>query len=180
MSRRRTLTRTCSHTGCTERSFVEYTARRDLENVSPTWKCHRHNKPNEILSADNPETTAVLTLHPSYIDGYRHEDPPRLVGYFWGPEDAEKGHSGIESGPGFRAIAKDFPPGTRLIVTARIELPDTDDTRTANQGRTEALKADWSRYRGRVLAEVWEAMRDAEHGPLIDAMGVINKMLEEQ
>ncbi|MFD8384322.1 hypothetical protein ACFV2X_38370 [Streptomyces sp. NPDC059679] len=44
---------------------------------------------------------------------------------------------------------------------------------------TDELKADWSRYRGRVLAEVWEALRDAESGPLIDGMGVVNKLLEE-
>ncbi|MEU1800838.1 hypothetical protein [Streptomyces sp. NPDC019937] len=123
-SRRRTLTRVCTHAGCAERGFVEYTSRRDLEHISRDWKCLRHSKPNEVLSAGNPETTAVLTLHPSYIDGYRHGDPPRLLGFFWGPEGAEKGSSGVESGPGFRAIAADFPPGTRLIITARIELPE--------------------------------------------------------
>lgn len=131
MTRRRTLTRTCAHTGCTERSFVEYTARRDLENVSPTWKCYRHSKPNEVLSTDNLETVTVLELHPTYTSGRRYvtgvgyTDEPQLLGHFWGPEGApEHAHHGIESGPGFRAIAKDFPPGTRLIVTARIELPE--------------------------------------------------------
>jgi hypothetical protein len=123
MPRRRTYTRPCAHSGCPERSFIEYTARRDLDGVSPTWKCSRHAKPNEVLSADNPETTAVWTLHPSYIDGYLRSDPPKLVGYFWGPEGAEKGHSGGAVGPGFIAYAKDFPPGTRLVVTARVELP---------------------------------------------------------
>ncbi|MFH8813048.1 hypothetical protein ACH4GZ_38615 [Streptomyces hygroscopicus] len=43
----------------------------------------------------------------------------------------------------------------------------------------DELKADWSRYRGRVLAEVWEALRDAEGGPLIDGMKVVNKLLED-
>lgn len=172
MPRRRTLTRTCTHSGCTERSFVEYTARRDLENVSPTWKCHRHDKPNEVLSTSNPETTAALTLHPSYIDSYRPEDPPKLIGYFWGPEGAEEGNHGIV------AIAKDFPPGTRLTVTARVELPNTQKPQDTAQ-RVAELKADLSRYRGRVLAEVWEALRDAEGGPLIDGMNVVNKLLEK-
>ncbi|MGY0065192.1 hypothetical protein ACWY4P_53730 (plasmid) [Streptomyces sp. LZ34] len=178
MTRRRTYTRTCAHPGCPERSFVEYTARRDLEGVSPTWKCYRHNKPNEVLSVDNPETTGVLTLHPSYIDSYRREDPPKLIGYFWGPEGAEEGHSGIVDGPGFKAIAKDFPPGTRLIVTAHIELPDTEDPQDRTKHANE-LKADWSRYRGHVLQEVWQALRDAEGGPLIDGMKVVNELLEK-
>lgn len=127
MSRRRTYTRTCTTTGCSETSHIEYTARRDLDGISPTWKCYRHSKPNEILSADNPETSVVLALHPLYRDGYYRQDPPQLVGYFWGPEGAEKGHDGIVSGPGFRAVAADYPPGTRLVVTARIELPVTEE-----------------------------------------------------
>lgn len=127
MSRRRTYTRTCAHSGCSETSHIEYTARRDLDGISAAWKCYRHSKPDEILSAENPETSVVLALHPSYIDGYWREDPPQLVGYFWGPEGAEKGHHGIVSGPGFRAVAADYPPGTRLIVTARIELPATQE-----------------------------------------------------
>lgn len=46
--------------------------------------------------------------------------------------------------------------------------------------RVQDLKADWSRYRGRVLQEAWEALRDAEDGPLIDGMNVINKLLEQK
>ncbi|WP_186268080.1 hypothetical protein [Burkholderia gladioli] len=34
------------------------------------------------------------------------------------------GHWGAVSGPGFLAYAADLPPGTKLIVTARIELPE--------------------------------------------------------
>ncbi|MET8746378.1 hypothetical protein [Streptomyces sp. NPDC004728] len=126
MSRRRTYTRTCNTSGCYETSHIEYTARRDLDGISPTWKCYRHSKPNEVLSADNPDTSVVLALHPLYVDGYRREGPPRLVGYFWGPEGADKGNHGIVQGPGFRAVAADYPPGTRLIVTARLELPTTE------------------------------------------------------
>lgn len=124
---RRTYARRCSTTGCPETSTIEYTARRDLEGVSKTWTCRHHARPNETLSPTNQETHAVLALHPSYIDGYRTGEPPRLVGHFWGPEDAEKGSHGIVSGPGFWAEAKNFPPGTRLIVTARIELPDKEN-----------------------------------------------------
>jgi len=125
MSRRRTITRTCAVTGCREASFTEYTARRDIADLPAEWKCYRHSKPNEVLSADNPETHTVLALHAHYTEGYYRDDPPRLIGHFWGPEDAEKGSNFIVSGPGFRAIASDYPPGTRLIITARVELPET-------------------------------------------------------
>ena len=130
MSRRRTITRTCAVTGCRETGFIEYTARRDIADLPTTWTCYRHSKPDEVLSADNPETHTVLALHAHYADGYYHDDPPRLIGHFWGPEDVEKGSHGIVSGPGFRAVAVDFPPGTRLIVTARLELPGTTEEPT--------------------------------------------------
>lgn len=42
----------------------------------------------------------------------------------------------------------------------------------------DMLKADWARYRGGVRQEVWEHLRDAPNGPLIDAMNVVNDMLE--
>lgn len=124
MTRRRTYTRPCSTAGCRETSQIEYTARRDLEGVSKTWTCRKHDKPNEHMSPTNRETTTTLVLHQHYMDGYMPQDPPRLIGQFWGPEDAERGSHGIVSGPGFWAEAGNFPPGTRLIVTARIELPE--------------------------------------------------------
>ncbi|MFJ3043654.1 hypothetical protein [Streptomyces tendae] len=127
--RRRTYTRPCTTAGCRETSQIEYTARRDIEGVSKTWTCRKHDKPNETLSSENPQTTAVLVLHQHYMDGYMPGDPPRLIGQFWGPEDAEKGSHGIVSGPGFWAEAKGFPPGTRLTVTARIELPADEEGR---------------------------------------------------
>lgn len=45
---------------------------------------------------------------------------------------------------------------------------------------TDELKADWSRYRSRILQEAWEALRDADDGPLIDGMHVINDLLEKK
>ncbi|MDX3078397.1 hypothetical protein [Streptomyces sp. MI02-7b] len=49
---------------------------------------------------------------------HREVDGQQLyVGRFWGPPGAV-GVQGVVSGPGFRALADQFPPGTR------IELPE--------------------------------------------------------
>jgi hypothetical protein len=41
-----------------------------------------------------------------------------------------------------------------------------------------ALKEDCQRFRGMVLAEVWERLRDVDGGPMIDAMRVVTDMQE--
>lgn len=51
----------------------------------------------------------------------------------------------------------------------------TDDLTTTVRG----LQADWARWRGTVLDEVWKALRDAEGGPLIDGMQVVNGLMEQ-
>ncbi|MFL1904797.1 hypothetical protein ACJWDR_37690 [Streptomyces tauricus] len=123
MSRRRTHRQTCTRTGCRAYRDIEYTARREVADVKPDWVCRKHDKPNEYLGADNREQTTVLELHPRYRTDMHGQQV--LLGHFWGPEGApDKAHHGIVSGPGFWADAKNFPPGARLIVTARIELPD--------------------------------------------------------
>ncbi|MER6092538.1 hypothetical protein [Streptomyces bluensis] len=130
--RRRTYRQTCTHTGCQAHRDIEYTARHELDTVSKTWKCRKHDKPDEHLSPTNRERTTILELHPKYMtgrqytyDGYTNER--KLLDYFWGPEgDPDKAHHGIVSGPGFWTDAKNFPPGTRLTVSVRIELPETD------------------------------------------------------
>lgn len=86
--------------------------------------------PHHPLSADTPETTITLALYPTYITDwiYKTRSNPhgrKLLGHYWGPAGARTGHSGLVAGPGFRADASDFPPGTRLTVTARLELPGT-------------------------------------------------------
>lgn len=115
MSRRDyTIRLVCAHEGCRETTFTVADTRREEAEVraryrANPYRCYRHSKPNEVLSAANSELSAVVTAQP------REGLPGRM---FW------DGGSGLISGPGFRAIADDFPPGTRLIVTARIELPE--------------------------------------------------------
>jgi hypothetical protein len=52
-----------------------------------------------------------------------------LDGLYWLEEGTERGGSGLLHGPGFIATATEFPEGTRLIVTAQIEMPATEADR---------------------------------------------------
>lgn len=101
----------CSHDGCNESVTYRYDTRRDLMESfelkwysGGRWKCQRHSDLDRVLSSTNRETRFEIES--------KQESHGR---YF--------GHSGQLSGPGFLAIANDFPPGTKLIVTARIEFP---------------------------------------------------------
>ncbi|MFD4788277.1 hypothetical protein ACFWN1_14700 [Streptomyces sp. NPDC058459] len=42
-----------------------------------------------------------------------------------------------------------------------------------------AITADCARFRGRVLCEVWAALRDAPDGPLLDGMRIVNDLMEK-
>ncbi|MEU9921911.1 hypothetical protein AB0H51_11540 [Streptomyces griseoluteus] len=42
-----------------------------------------------------------------------------------------------------------------------------------------ALKADCARFRTLVLSDVWAALRDAPDGPLLDAMHIVNDLMEK-
>lgn len=78
-------------------------------------------------------------------------------------------------GPDMRLGAK--TPGGQLMLVIN-DATHWSDTR--GQVDVEGLKADWSRFRGRVLQEAWEALRDAEDGPLIDGMRAVNELLERR
>ena len=112
MSRREyLLTFRCKHEGCTERTTYRYDTQRDLRESwarktyeTKGWLCVRHNAPNEVLSIDNPETTFEVTSRQTEHGCYF-------------------GSHGFMHGPGFKMFANDFPAGTKLVVTARVELP---------------------------------------------------------
>jgi len=111
MSRREyTIRLQCTHEGCTERSFTTASTRREETEIrqhyakSP-YRCTRHTAPDEVLSLDNLERTTVLVSN------------EKSYGKFWDRQ-------GFVYGPGFQAYASDFPEGTRLIISARIELPE--------------------------------------------------------
>ena len=107
----------CTEPGCTEGYQWTYATTRKEEdeiraryNRTP-YRCIRHTHPEEVLSADNTERTSI-TVCTKGTERY-----PDLEEHFFG-------NSGFVYGPGFKAYASDFPPGTRLIITARVELPE--------------------------------------------------------
>lgn len=104
----------CAQEGCSESANYRYSTRRDLmgsfelKNYSNgRWRCTRHAKPSEVLSQGNPTTRAELTVD------------QKPYGRFFG-------NWGFISGPGFKAFAEDFPPGTKLIVTTEIQFPNPE------------------------------------------------------
>jgi len=104
---------TCGHEGCNE--FARYEADNrshylDLQarHGAGKWKCTRHSQPDQVLSLENTKLVDELGIFDA--NGNR----------YWGKE---KAFSGFTSGPGFKAFADDFPPGTVLRVTAEIILP---------------------------------------------------------
>lgn len=119
--RRYTATLACHHPGCQEYRLAQYDNRReynDGEARRNTWMCLRHSSPEKWLTRDRLSITTERVVQ---IAG----KAPRL---YW------DGHSGFTSGDGYMAEADDFPPGTKLIVTAQIilpELPEIDESKVA-------------------------------------------------
>ena len=108
-----TLRKACTHAGCKEFKIYHFDTLRELRESDAArgdYLCIRHGYPNEVLGAGNMATEVVMTNMP-------HEGLPQM---FW------NGRSGFVYGPGFKAFANDFPAGARLIVTARIELPEAE------------------------------------------------------
>lgn len=106
----------CAEDGCCDSAYYEHANQREAQEArqrraSHPYRCLRHTKPDQVLAESNPLRVGVLTVH------------EESYGRFWHAEGEQMG-SGSASGPGFRAFAKDFPPGTRLVVTARVELPE--------------------------------------------------------
>ena len=105
---------TCTHPGCKEWSPYHFDTRAEMKRhfdrePQATWKCIRHSRPDDVLSAENRTRVEVLT-------NFETDN-----GKFWG---TSRPFSGFASGYGFRAFSDDFPPGTRIKVTAELILPD--------------------------------------------------------
>lgn len=112
----------CSQTGCTEAGWFEYDTQREAveharELTRRPYLCVRHRDADEVLAEGNAERVHVLVA-----SKVPFRDGESLPGLYWLPEGGTSG-SGFAHGPGFKAFAKDFPEGTRLVVTARVEPP---------------------------------------------------------
>ena len=118
--KRQTASARCSHPGCKEWSYFEYDSRQDAragERTRASWKCVRHRKPDELLSLTNTRREVVLTVKPGEGRISDH--------HFWAT--SARLNSGLQYGPGFRALAGDFPLGTRLRITAEILPPEESE-----------------------------------------------------
>lgn len=109
----KTATFRCAEPGCREHGLFSYRTQEESRSLADEfrngWRCSRHRNPEAVLSAENPERVTVLEAIAAGNGA---------TGLFW------DGMNGFSFGPGFKAWAKDFPEGTKLIVTARIELPE--------------------------------------------------------
>lgn len=129
MARERSTTVRCAETGCRDSTFYIYTSQREYAEIMQAqqrrpYKCSRHRAPDEVLRPDNLDRVHVLVASKVPFESRYNPDKKWLDGLFWLEAGAERGGSGLLSGPGFRAHASDFPEGTRLVVTAHIELPE--------------------------------------------------------
>jgi hypothetical protein len=104
---------TCAEPLCKESANYGYETRAD-EKSGREWqkkhpfRCARHSMPEKVLSLSNLHRETVLVAQ----KGARCGDK-----LFW------NGTNGFAHGDGYKAFADDFPEGTKLIVTARIEIP---------------------------------------------------------
>jgi hypothetical protein len=116
----------CAEPGCNEGSFTVAQTRAEEREIraryaTKPYLCTRHSEPDRVLGLDNRERTVTLTNEEVYHTDYHGER--KLLGLFWRREHEKEAHSGYVYGEGFNAFARDFPVGTKLIVTAQLELP---------------------------------------------------------
>jgi len=113
MRRKYLLTLRCKHDGCLATGRYEYDTRKEYARGFAShreWRCLRHIRPASVLSADNRVCTTELVAE------------QREHGVFFA--GAGVLNSGFVSGPGFMAWSADFPPGTRVVITATVTLPE--------------------------------------------------------
>lgn len=125
--RERTAVIRCAEPGCRDNARYAYSSQREYGEIMQSqqrypYKCTRHHNPDSVLRPDNTSTTHVLVASKVFHKGPYDAEPAPLRGLFWLLEGSDHG-SGFVFGPGFNAHADDFPEGTRLVVTTRIELP---------------------------------------------------------
>jgi hypothetical protein len=119
----------CAEPGCRDTQFLAHSTRADEKAAwqrqhEKPYRCTRHANPERNLRPGNERVTQVLvaTRRRSVRMIGHDEEASWLPGLFWIPEGGTTG-SGFTFGDGYNAHASDFPEGTRLVVTAQIEMP---------------------------------------------------------
>ena len=127
MSRRGGTVQIRCHTeNCRETTLVAYDLQRERREIATSsyyqnWKCARHAKPERYLTPDNTANSVVLVATEKFYAGLRGEQ--KSLGLFWVPEGKDTG-SGYNFSEAHVAEAKNFPAGTRLVITAYVETPE--------------------------------------------------------
>jgi hypothetical protein len=125
----------CAEPGCREVTNYYFSTKSEYDKAwadqkRRPFRCTRHADPGRNLRPGNESVTGVLVAtRLRCLTRRRPGDPPPdwLPGLYWVPEGGYPTGSGFTSGPGFNAHAEDFPEGARLVVTARIELPEQQE-----------------------------------------------------
>lgn len=117
----------CAEPGCSEWFHYEYDLKRDKVDADKRrqqrpWKCVRHTDKNSVLS---PTNTKIVT---EMVSG-KSKRYPELDSLFFG-------ESGFVFGRGWKAYAKDFPLGTKIIETVEVILPDSSINLTEVSGQS--------------------------------------------
>lgn len=120
----------CGSQGCTERQTYHYDRKSDQADSSRhyrehPWLCIQHSNPDKFLTVDNPANSVVFVATERFttIRAEQHS-----LGLFWVREGTEASVrasvSGFDFSSAHSAHAKNFPVGTRLVVTAYTETPE--------------------------------------------------------
>jgi hypothetical protein len=115
--RKYTTTVRCAEPGCNECGHFGFDTKRDQRESkvsSKPWWCSRHTNREGVLGMNNLTFTATKTYEaiPSKLQLLEGK-------LFW------NGTNGYAHGDGWKAWAKDFPPGTKIVmnVSAQVVLP---------------------------------------------------------
>lgn len=138
MGRGGTHTITCHTDGCRKTTSFAYDSQREAKELLrthyyTTWKCPRHSNPERYLTQDNPANQVVLVATDGYYTNYKGEE--KRTGRYWYPQGATTGSgNAVEFSAAHYADAENFPPGTRLVITAYTETPEQADAARSADG----------------------------------------------
>jgi hypothetical protein len=107
----------CKAEGCRESALISYDSKREAAELRARpyyidYRCTRHSTPDKVLAPESGARQVVLVC------------AEETYGRFWRAEGETTGGNGFSFSEAHKAWAKDFPPGTRLYVTAYVVTPE--------------------------------------------------------